>query len=239
MSAPRWPGGNPSDPAPAVNEALDILAHQQVYGWDPDTTGGLTLGYLGGMWGGFTIADDVLTLTDDDDNYVVVARATGVISVSTSSTNWNNPDDYARVWLLEAAGGEIVTPFAEGDYRGGPGGVHGQGGGGVGPGGVVPSPLIVETTSSRAFDPSDAQSYVRFTASGAKTGTFNVSDGFDEPQEYHITNRGASGNLTLSGTGITLNAPKGGTLVLEPGDTATVKFVDVDEADVMGSTEPL
>lgn len=237
MSAPRWPAGNPSDPAPAVNEALDILAHQQVYGWDPDTTSGLTLGYLGGMWGGFTIADDTLALTDDDDNYIVVERATGDISVSTATTNWDNLTDYARVWLLETASGEIVTPFAEGDYRGGPGGVHGQGGTSGGSGG--PAPLITDATSSRAFDPTDAGSYVRFTATGAKTGTFDTADGFASPEEYHITNRGASGNLTLSGTGVTLNPPKGGTLVLEPGDTVTVKFVSSSVADVFGSTEPL
>jgi hypothetical protein len=133
MSAPRVPGGNPADPFPIVNEALDILAHQQVYAWDPDTTSGLTLGYLGGMWGGFTVVDGTLTLTDDDVNYVVVARATGVISDSVVITNWNNLTDYARVWELETVAGHIITPFSEGDYRGGPGGVHGQGEG-AGPG---------------------------------------------------------------------------------------------------------
>lgn len=135
MTAPRVPGGNPADPFPIVNDALDILAHQQVYGWDPDTTGGLNLGYLGGRWGGFPIADGVLVLADDAVNHVVVERATGLISSDTAVTNWDNLDEYARVWMLETADGQLTTEFAEADYRGGPGGVHGGGGGGGGGGG--------------------------------------------------------------------------------------------------------
>jgi len=122
MSAPRVPGGNPADPFPIVNEALNILAHQEVFGRDPETTAGLDWGYLGGRWGGFTVVADVETLTDDDVTYMVVERATGAVSFSTATTNWNNLADYARVFELTAASG-VVTAV---DYRGGPGGVHGQ-----------------------------------------------------------------------------------------------------------------
>jgi hypothetical protein len=236
MSAPRVPGGNPADPFPIVNEALDILAHQQVYGRDPDTTAALTWGYLGGArWGGFNIVDGTLTLTNSAENYLVVARASGVISVSTGTTNWNNLTDYARVFHITTAGG---VPTVIRDYRGGPGGVHGQGSGGGG-GGGGPAPLITEATSNRDVTPTDAGSYIRFTSTGAKTCEFDVAEGFAAPEEYHVANRGASGNLTLTVTGVTLNPPKGGTLVLEPGDTVSVKFVSSSVADVFGSTELL
>lgn len=100
------------------------------------------------------------------------------------------------------------------------------------------APVITEAGASRDIDPStDAGRYIRFTATGAKTANFDVADGFASPKEYHITNRAASGNLTLTGTGFTFNEHKGGTLVLEPGDTVTVKIVDTDEADLIGSTE--
>lgn len=231
MSAPRVPGGNPADPFPIVNEALDILSHQEVYGRDPDTTALLTWGYLGGRWGGFVVTDGTLSLADDDENYIVVARSTGVISVSNNTTNWNNLDDYLRVWHITTADG---VPDTIRDYRGGPSGVHGAAAPG---GGGGPAPLITEATSNRDVTTADAGSYIRFTATGAKTCEFDVAEGFAAPQEYHVANRGASGNLTLTATGVTLNAPKGGTLVLEPGDTVTVKFVDSDEADVFGSTE--
>lgn len=77
---------------------------------------------------------------------------------------------------------------------------------------------------------------VRFTGTGAKVWACANTDSFVAGRVFHIANRGASGNVTLTPTGITLNAPKGGTLVLEPGDTVTVLFVSSTVADVFGST---
>ena len=82
----------------------------------------------------------------------------------------------------------------------------------------------------------EARDYHRHIATGAKTGEFSGS--LHYPHVYNISNRAASGNLTLSGDGITLNPPKGGTLVLEPGDTVRVTFTSPTEADVSGSTVP-
>ena len=101
---------------------------------------------------------------------------------------------------------------------------------------VAPA-VVIEATSARTMDPTDGGKYIRYTGTGAKTCTFDDGDGFAANQEFHITNRGASGDVTLTAAGgMTLNAPKGGSLVLEPGDTVTVKIVAADEADVMGST---
>lgn len=123
MTAPRVVGANPSDPWPVVNEALDILAHQEVYGIDPDTTALLTLGLLGGRWGGVTYTTGTLTLTDAAENYVVVKLSDGVPSVSTATTNWDNLTEYVRAYHITTAGG---VPTTIRDYRSGPGGVHGR-----------------------------------------------------------------------------------------------------------------
>lgn len=96
-------------------------------------------------------------------------------------------------------------------------------------------PIVAISTATHDFDPANAGKYHRATFSGAKTFTFDVADGFAAEEEYHIRNA-VAGDLTLVGTGITLNPPKGGTLVLALSDTVTVKFVDTDEADVFGST---
>jgi hypothetical protein len=106
-----------------INENFESLEHQAVYGKRQPVTTGLTWGYYGGRWGGFSVADGTHTLTNAADNYVVVARSSGVSSVSTSTTNWNNTTDYARVYKLTTAG-SVVT--VEEDHRGGPGGVHGS-----------------------------------------------------------------------------------------------------------------
>ncbi|WP_421885135.1 hypothetical protein [Methylibium sp.] len=131
-----------------VNENLETLGHQAVYGKNPLTTTALTWGYFGGRWGGFAVADGTLTLTNSATNYIVVAVATGVASVSTSNTNWNNSTDYARVYQLTTAGG-VVT--ATQDHRAGPGGAHGYsaaGGGGGGVSSVAASGGVETTTGS-------------------------------------------------------------------------------------------
>jgi hypothetical protein len=99
-----------------------------------------------------------------------------------------------------------------------------------------PNPLLDVIGTSHVFVNDNVNKYVRYTATGAKAATFDSSEGFVAGDAFHITNRAASGNITISGTGVTLNAPKGGTLVLEPKDTVTVKFISPTEADVMGST---
>lgn len=97
----------------------------------------------------------------------------------------------------------------------------------------VPATVVTEAGSSRAIADSDAGIYIRFTATGAKTCTFGtgITTG-----EFHIRNAAASGDLTLVESSTTLNAPAGGTLVLEPRMSVTVKFVGDSEFDVFGQT---
>lgn len=106
-----------------VNENFQTLEHQQVYGQRQPAHSGLTWGYYGGRWGGFSVSDGTLTLTNGATNYIVVDRSTGAISVSTSTTNWNNTAEYARVYQVTTSGG-VVTAVQ--DHRAGPLGVHGQ-----------------------------------------------------------------------------------------------------------------
>lgn len=101
-------------------------------------------------------------------------------------------------------------------------------------GGAAPVQAVSGTSKTIAL--SDANTYMRFTDTGAKTVTFPVLS-YPVSVEFHFANRAASGDITLSADpGVTLLAPKGGLLVLEPGDTVTVKFSSATSADVFGST---
>jgi hypothetical protein len=111
--------GNPT----RANEAFDTLNAFATYLKRHAACTGLTWGYWGDRWGQFSVAEGTLTLTDAADNYVVVLRSTGVISVSTSSTNWDDTVNYARVYKITTAGG-VVT--ATEPHYSGPGGVHGS-----------------------------------------------------------------------------------------------------------------
>lgn len=118
-----------ASPEVGMNENFETLDHQSVYGKRHPATTGLTWGYCGGRWGGIAITAGTLTLTDDDDNYIVVAIATGAISVSTATTNWADDANYTRVYKITTADGAVTTVE---DHRAGPLGVHGGGGGGGG-----------------------------------------------------------------------------------------------------------
>ena len=111
-----------ASPEVQMNENFETLEHQAVYGKRQPVTTGLTWGYCGGRWGGFAITAGTVTLTDDATNYLVVAIATGVLSASTATTNWNDGTHYLRVYKITAADG-VVTAVE--DHRAGPGGVHG------------------------------------------------------------------------------------------------------------------
>ncbi len=105
-----------------INENFALLSWAAVYGKRVEASSGLTWAYEGGRWGGFAITPATLTLTDTIANYLVVAKATGVISTSTATTNWLDLTNYARVYKVTTAGG-VVT--ATEDHRAGPGGVMG------------------------------------------------------------------------------------------------------------------
>jgi hypothetical protein len=93
--------------------------------------------------------------------------------------------------------------------------------------GALVGRVITVTTTSRTVTPADTSAYIRMTTSGAKTLTFNTSSyTYSVPQEYKITNRSVSGNITI--TGITLN----GSTTVAPGATVTVKIISSTEADI-------
>lgn len=119
------------------NENFQVLDWSTIFGRDPLTTSGLTWGYYGtasggtltGKWGGNSVAAGTLALTNNATNYIVVDRLTGAVSASTSATNWNLTNLYARVYKVTTVSG-AVTAYE--DHRAGPGGVIGD----VGPAGA-------------------------------------------------------------------------------------------------------
>lgn len=145
---PQWASGQ-AHPDVVVNANFKAVQHVAVYANNPDTTELLTWGYLGGRWGGFAVAAGTLTLTASSTNYVVVARATGVISTSATSTNWDDADNYARVYLL-TTGASTVTAVE--DHRAGDGGIFPAGAVSAGGGGTTCIPIAVsdETTALTA-----------------------------------------------------------------------------------------
>jgi len=110
---------------------------------------------------------------------------------------------------------------------------------------LVPAPVFaaVGTVSGSSYDllNGDGGKYLRFTSGSAKTVTVrpNSTHALDDDSEWHIRNVGAN-NLTLSpGSGVTINAPADGTLVVAPGGTVTLKRVAADTFDLFGQVVPV
>jgi len=188
--APRVPAGNPADPFPIVNAALDVLAHQEVYAPDPTEPSLLTFAYLGGRWGGFLIAKGSVALTDNAENYIVVNRSTGVLSVATTTTNWDNQAAYARVMHITTLAGARQTVR---DYRAGPGGVHGQ------------APIGASVTQAIPIAVSDETTPLT-------TGVAKVT--FRMPFAFALTAVRASVTTAPTGSVLTVDINEGGVSIL-------------------------
>lgn len=190
MTGPRVPGGNPADPFPIVNSALDVFAHQEVYAPDPTEPSLLTFAYLGGRWGGVSISDGSVVLNDNAENYIVVNRSTGVLSVATTTTNWDNQSAYARVMHITTLAG---ARQAVRDYRAGPGGVHGQTPTSAGVTQAIPIAVSDETTALTA-------------------GTAKVT--FRMPFAFTLTAVRASVTTAPTGSVLTVDINEGGASIL-------------------------
>lgn len=97
------------------------------------------------------------------------------------------------------------------------------------------APVVSTADANTNATATNSGNYTRFSNATA-TYTFNDSSGFEIGAEYHGRYVG-SGTLTITAAGsMTINAPVGGSLVIEPGGTFTVKIVAANQADLFGAT---
>lgn len=103
-----------ASPDVIFNENMETVSAFALFAKKHADTSYLVWGYYGGYYDSTLIADGTVTLTNASANYVVMARATGVVSVSTATTNWTNTTDYGRLYKVTTAGGVVAV---EEDHR--------------------------------------------------------------------------------------------------------------------------
>lgn len=86
--------------ATRVNEAFDASSPAALYGRRAASSSGLLWGYFGGRFASTLIANGQVSLTESATNYVVADATTGAVSVSTSSTNWDDATNYVRLYRV-------------------------------------------------------------------------------------------------------------------------------------------
>lgn len=193
-----------------VNRNFETLEHQAVYGQRQSAHSGLTWGYYGGRWSGFSVADGTLTLSNAT-NYVVVQRSDGAISTSTTSTNWDDTSNYARVYQITATGGAVT---AVQDHRAGANGVHGGAAGSLTQG----DGLDADAAGFRGI-PQNSQSG-NYTCVAADAGK-------------HILHPSGGGS------GDTFTIPANGSVAYEIGTTITFVNLDSNSVSIAITTDTL
>lgn len=158
-------------PEVPVNENFESLSAIAFGGKRHEATSGLVWGYYGGLYNGNTIADGTLTLTNAADNYIVVLRSSGVISVSTSSANSTNVL-YAKLYRVTVAGSVVTATL---DQRLDVNGLLLGGGGGGGGGGDASTNTAVSVVNEGVqFADTSGKLLKRATGTGLVNRTAGV-----------------------------------------------------------------
>jgi hypothetical protein len=103
-----------------MNENFAQVSGAALFGYNSVTSSGLTWGYMGGRYGGTSVASSTVALTTATTNYLVAHRSTLAVTVATNTTNWDNTATYGRLYKV-VAGASTVTSYE--DHRSGPTGI--------------------------------------------------------------------------------------------------------------------
>lgn len=97
---------------PDINDNFIATSPAGIYARRAAGTSGLTWGYYGGIAFGETIANSTVALTASTTNYVVASRTTGAVSAATTTTNWNNPSGFYRLYRI-VTGASTITSYTD------------------------------------------------------------------------------------------------------------------------------
>lgn len=201
-----------ASPEVPMNENFALLDWSTCFGMNPEATSGTTWGYHGtpssgttvGLWGGNVTAAGTISLTNNTDNYISVAKATGVVtheatagSPSVAPTSWNDTANYARAYKVVVSGGQITAIF---DYRAGQYGVIG------GPEGSIATLVWRQATDNDTLVIGDAENGVAMNHATAKNLTVppNSSVPFTIGTSILVYQEGAGQTTIVPGSGVTI-----------------------------------
>lgn len=192
-----------ASPEIPINENFQTLEWAAIFGRRHPVTTGLIWGYYGGLWGGITVADGVLTLTNGSANYIVVNRATAALSVSVATADWLNTAQFLRLYKITTTGG-VVT--AQEDHRAGPFGACGV---------ALPERRLVSLSAAYTFGLADMTAKFLHPGSDttARTWTIdaNAAVAFPIGAELPFINANGAGTLTIAITTDTMRLAGAGT----------------------------
>jgi len=110
---------NQSAKEQTANALFDAASPATTLGRRLSNTAGMVWGYYGGIvtlldGSKISLANDTKTLTPSTTNYLVIKKSDGVVSVSSSITNWNDTTNYSRLYLITTDASKVAD---YNDYR--------------------------------------------------------------------------------------------------------------------------
>lgn len=199
-----------------ANAFFDAASPATVYGRRASACSGLTWGYYGGaptLSGGSlgSISNGTLSLAPSATNYIVAAKATGAVTVSTSNTNWNNTTDYWRLYSI-VVGASTITSYTDSRELG-----KMTGGGGTGAAITVKDEGSNLTTALASIDfvgggvtATTSGNNVTVTIGGSASITAKDEGSNLTTSMSSINFAGAGVTATNSGADVTVTIPGGG-----------------------------
>jgi hypothetical protein len=87
-----------------ANELFDAMSIASLYGRRASKCSALTWGFYGGRYRETNITGGTRSLQASATNYMVADRLTGGATFSTDATNWNDDDNYMRLYKVVTDG---------------------------------------------------------------------------------------------------------------------------------------
>ena len=100
-----------------ANALYDAASQAMLYGRRNATTTGLTFGYYGGNvtksdGTQITIANSSVSLTASNTNYITALKESGTVYCNTTTTAWNDTQNYWRLYSV-VAGVSTITSYTD------------------------------------------------------------------------------------------------------------------------------
>jgi len=220
-----------------INAFFDAASPSTIYGRRQSTTSGLTFGYYGGRWGGFSIANGTQLLTANTTTYFSVKKSDGTVDFSTATTNWNDSTNYARAYKL-VTGASSITSWE--DHRAGAGGTIGAGGGDAYLGATNaftktqrgPVTDLGSRSTDYSLDASATQTLILTLAGNITVTWSSVVKG--ATYTLLVTQDG-TGSRTLTFAGATVTLPTGAAIAAGASKTSIVSLVALSTSVLVGN----